>query len=322
MPLPRSARLRTLFPLVLALAALSAGRPAAASAQALTIPEYRELVFANEGKLVRLDRELGAANARLDGLIAEKEAGGARGQRGRELSAEIVKASNRIAELDRERRKALTDLRALRRALEERYTAVIDANLERLGSLDQRDPAYAELLIETGRAIGARDSLQLQIRIQESLQEFREFPLLATDGPAEIREKAGFYRDYVRDVQKKIAALDREIDEIQDREQVERRMREFREDLAFQGEDAPNRPGDPGAGPSAGDLREDPSAGTGPEALELLTRPPAQRIAQLEEEKEQLELLRRRFEAKVRDYDERARTIYSRQTLQPGEQSR
>jgi hypothetical protein len=164
--------------------------------------------------------------------------------------------------------------------------------------------------------VNARDSLRLQIRIQETVRNFREYPIAPTDGPAEIREKAGFYRDYVRDVQARIADIDRAVDEIRERERVRQRMQELLEDLAFLGEDVPDRPGDAGGG----DLREDPALGGGPAAA--LAKPPAERIRELEEERRQLELLRRRFEANVRLYEERARTVYRRQAPPVEEESR
>jgi hypothetical protein len=295
------------------------GSATPAAAQSLTIPEYRELLLSKQSVLERIDRELSAANARLDRLVnAEQASGNPRRERSRELSAEIVRVSRQVAELERQRRTAEADLSELRTALNERYSRIIEANLERLSSMRQGDPEYGPLLIETGRYVGARDSLRLQIRIQESVREFREFPILATDGPAEIREKAGFYRDYVNDVRQKIAAIDREIEQIRDREQVGRRMQELVEDLEFQGEDVPKRPTDA----SPGDPREDPALNGGAGSLELLAQPPAQRVAALEEEKRQLELLRRQFEDKVRDYDARARTIYNRQTSQAEEETR
>ncbi|MFN2433738.1 MAG: hypothetical protein ABR599_13180 [Gemmatimonadota bacterium] len=306
------------LPGVLTLGLLLLAWPRAAlPAQTLTIPEYRELVLANEAKLTGIERDLGAANARLDRLVLEKEAEGSPvGARSRELSAEIVKASRRVSDLERQKRGAQADLRTLRSALNARYTTVIDGNLQRLGGMRQGDAGYAELLVETGRYIGARDTLRLQIRIEESVRDFREFPILATDGPAEIREKAGFYRDYVRDVAAKIQAIEREIDDIRERELVGRRMQELLEDLAFQGEAVPDRPGG-----EAGDIREEP-AGGGIETLEMLARSAERRIGDLEEERRQLELLRRRFQAKVRDYDERARTIYDRRTRESGGSSR
>jgi hypothetical protein len=305
--------------LVFALLALLFLCPGTARAQVLTIPEYRELLLSQDTKLARLDRELAAANTRLDRLVVDKDAvGSPRQDRSRELSAEIVKASEQVVALARQKRAALADLRSLRAALHERYTQVIDANLDSLGSMAQQDPGYGPLLIETGRYVTARDSLRLRIRIQESVRNFRDFPILATDGPAEIREKAGFYRDYVSDVNKKVQALEREMEQIQERERVGRRMRELLEDLAFQGEDMPNRPGDA----AAGDIREDPALGDTDDRPELFARQPGQRIAELEEEKRQLELLRKQFEAKVREYDERARTIYSRQNTPSGEKSR
>jgi hypothetical protein len=303
--------------------------PQATRAQTLTVAEYRDQIVGQESTLARLERELEAANAQLDRLVAERQATGSpRGQRSREISLEIVDLSQRIAELERQRRTALAEQRLLREALNRRYTEIIDANLARLGGMSQSDPAYGPLLVETGRAIGARDSLQLQIRIQETLGSFRDFPILATDGPAEIREKAGFYRDYVHDVEQRIAAVEKEIERVRDRDRVARRMRELQEDLAFQGEDAAKRPGNDVSG---GDIREDPAVSppaggheeTRPGGLDALgQRTPEQRIADLEQEKRSLELLRGRFEAKVRDYEDRARTIYSRQTTQPGKENR
>lgn len=292
---------------------------APAAAQSLTIPEYRELILANEGKLARVDRDLAAANALLDRLVREKDARGSPvDARSRQLSAEIVAASERLTELERQKRMVQADLRALRSALHARYTAVIAANFERLGEMQQGDAGYADLLIETGRYVASRDTLQLKIRIQESVGSFREYPILPTDGPTEIREKAGFYRDYVRDIDGRIEAIDREVDQLEERERVARRMREFVEDLVFQGEAVPDRPG---GDPVGGDLREEPTL-TGSEALEVLGRSPAQQVDDLQQERRQLELLRRQFLARVRDYDERARTIYSRQTTEPGGRSR
>ncbi|MBA2566030.1 MAG: hypothetical protein H0V09_11505, partial [Gemmatimonadetes bacterium] len=231
--------------LALALLATAGLRAPVALAQTLTIPEYRELVLANEGKLTRIDREIAVENARLDRLVSERNRGDSPGgeERAGQLSGRIVKVSNRLAELERLKRSTQAELRRLRTALDERYTAAIDGSLDRLGAMAQSDPAYARLYLETSRYIGARDSLQLQIRIGETLRNFREFPILLTDGPAEIREKAGFYRDYVRDVDARLAALEGEMRKIQDRDRVSERMREFREDLAFQGADAPDRPG-------------------------------------------------------------------------------
>jgi hypothetical protein len=292
--------------------------PTAARAQSLTIAEYRELILSSEGTLARLDRDLQAANVRLDRLVAEKQAAGsARGPRSRELAAEIVDVSQRVADLERQRRAALADQAALREALNQRYTQLIDANLARLDSLPQSDPDYSPLLVETGRIIGARDSLQLQIRIQQTLGSFRDFPILDSDGPAEIREKAGFYRDYVHDVAQRIAAIDREIETIRERDRVARRMKELQEDLAFQGEDVAKRRTDP----SGGDIREDPARGA-LIGIDLLNQSPERRIADLEEEKRSLQLLRGRFEARVREYEDRARTIYIPQTTQSGEENR
>jgi hypothetical protein len=298
----------------LALLVLLGILPAGAPAQSLTIPEYRELILSSEGTLARLDRELEAANARLDRLIARRQATGSpRGARGREIATGIVEVSQQIADLERQRRIALADQTALREALNQRYTRVIDANLESLDGMSQSDPAYGPLLVETGRYIAARDSLQLQIRIQQTLVSFRDFPILETDGPAEIREKAGFYRDYVHDVRQKIEAIDREIGRLRERDQVAKRMKELQEDLAFQGEDVAKRPTDE----TGGDIREDPALGA-PGGLDMLAQAPERRIEDLEQEKRSLELLRQRFEAKVRDYEDRARTIYSRQTTQSG----
>lgn len=302
----------------LVLAALLGLLPSPSPAQVLTIPEYRELLISKESVLTRLERELAVANSRLDRLVAEKQAAGSpRGERSRELSAEIVKASQDIAELERQRRAALADQRSLRAALNERLTREIEANLDRLGAMPQEDPGYGDLLIETGRYVETRDSLRLQIRIEESLEGFREFPILATDGPSEIREKAGFYRDYVHDVDQKIAAIDREIAQIRERDRVAARMQELQEDLAFQDEDVPGRPGT-----TAGDIREDPAVEGSPDAPGLLGARPDRRIANLEEEKRQLELRRDEFEAKVRGYEARARTIYSRTDTQAEEESR
>ncbi len=292
--------------------------PTAAHAQSLTIPEYRELILSSEGTLARLERDLQAANARLDRLVAEKRAAGSsRGSRSRELAAEIVEVSQRVADLERQRRAAQADQAALREALNQRYTQLIDANLARLDSLPQSDPVYGPLLVETGRVIGARDSLQLQIRIQQTLGSFRDFPILDSDGPAEIREKAGFYRDYVHDVEQRIAAIDREIGTIRERDRVARRMKELQEDLAFQGEDVARRP----TAASGGDIREDPARGA-LIGIDLLNQSPERRIADLEEEKRSLQLLRGRFEARVREYEDRARTIYTPQTTQSGEENR
>jgi hypothetical protein len=287
------------------------------SAQALTIPEYRELLLSSETTLARLDRELETANARLDRLVAEKQATGSpRGSRSREIAVEIVEVSQRLADLERQRRAALADQTALREGLNERYTQVIDANLERLDAMSQSDSAYGSLLLQTGRYIGARDSLQLQIRIQQTLGSFRDFPIRETDGPAEIREKAGFYRDYVHDIDQKIAAIDREIRTIRERDRVARRMKELQEDLIFQGEDVAKRPTDQ----TGGDIREDPAL-LAPGSLDLLTQNPERRVANLEQEKQSLQLLKQRFEARVREYEDRARTIYSRQTTQSGEEN-
>ncbi len=301
----------------LALLLLAGLVPARVHAQSLTIPEYRELLLSSETTLARLERELQAANARLDRLVAEKQATGSpRGGRSRELAAEIVEVSQRIADLERQRRAALADQTSLREGLNERYTQVIDANLERLDVMSQSDSTYGPLLVETGRYIGARDSLQLQIRIQQTLGSFRDFPIQDTDGPAEIREKAGFYRDYVHDVDQKVAAINREIGSILERDRVARRMKELQEDLAFQGEDVAKRPTDQ----TGGDIREDPALVT-PGSLDLLTQSPERRVANLEQEKRSLELLKQRFEARVREYEDRARTIYSRQTTQSGEEN-
>ena len=312
---PARARVLTLAG-ALAVAALAA--PASpARAQSLTIPEYRELILATEGKIERIRRDLVAANARLDRAVAERDgAGSPRDERARELSADIVRLSRRVGDLERDKRAAEADLRDLRDALDARYTEAIDANLARLTALEEEDPRVGALLIETGRHVNARDSLRLQIRIQETVRNFREYPIAPTDGPAEIREKAGFYRDYVRDVQARIADIDRAVDEIRERERVRQRMQELLEDLAFLGEDVPDRPGDAGGG----DLREDPALGGGPAAA--LAKPPAERIRELEEERRQLELLRRRFEANVRLYEERARTVYRRQAPPVEEESR
>jgi hypothetical protein len=293
--------------------------PARAGAQELTLPEYRELLLSKESVLLRLERELAAANRDLERLVRQRDNASRRGQRTRGLTDEIVKVSNRIGELERQRRTAQADLRALRAVLHERYTSLIDANLERLDEMEQQDPRYSELLVETGRAITARDALRMQIRIQESIPNFREFPILATDGPAEIREKAGFYRDYVRDVERRIGEIDAEMSEIRQLASVQTRMREFREDLAFQGEDAPTRAGD---APGGGDIREEPAPTNNPEGDEPLNRSPTRRIAELEEIRRQLVLLRRGFEIRVRDYEERARTIYSQQGSQSGEELR
>lgn len=292
-----------------ALAATALAGPAApAAAQALTIPEYRELILATEGRIGRLDRELAAANARLDRAVAERDAAGSpRAERSRELSADIVRLSRRVADLEREKRAAEADLRELRDALDARYTTAIEVNLAQLAGLEEQDPRVGALLIETGRHVNARDSLRLQIRIQETVRNFREYPIEPADGPAEIREKAGFYRDYVTEVQARIAEIDRAVNDIRERERVRQRMQELLEDLAFLGEDVPDRPGDAGGG----DLREDPALGGG--AAAALAKPPAEQIRELEEERRQLELLRRRFEANVRLYEERARTVYSRQ---------
>src|SRR5688572_19916643 len=91
---PERSRRRVALPRLVALVALCA--PVVSQAQALSIPEYRELILSQETKLARLDRELTAANEQLDQLVAEKAgAGSPRGERSRQLSAEIVEVSER-----------------------------------------------------------------------------------------------------------------------------------------------------------------------------------------------------------------------------------
>nr|MBA2563870.1 hypothetical protein [Gemmatimonadota bacterium] len=66
-----------------------------------------------------------------------------------------------------------------------------------------------------------------------------------------------------------------------------------------------------------GDLRENPAGGGVPEDLELLARVLTRSLSDLQREKSELELLRAGFEANVRAYEERARTIYGRESPQP-----
>jgi len=272
----------------------------------VSIDEYRRLIAGREAEVVRLEAVLDGLEVRRDSLLVLKDRAEPGSNAFEDLSNRIRENADRIRPVQRDLRVLYRDLKDLKTGLFLRYNAEIGRVSQRIdelrdaGETPETNRELRRLVDRLPEYLSAR--LRLEGEIEEAEQDLvlPDLVYLPTDDPGELRWKEAAARDAVDKIDRRIEAIEKQIENEVQRKRIREEAERLRRDLELWGDDESVQQGG-----ELEQLLERRGRGQGAGGVTDPFADPDDRIQQLQARR--LELIDRRAE-----YAEKAATFASR----------
>lgn len=235
------ATLRILVLVTLA-AGLLAGGPADAAGQGPGIPELRRLLEERETDIARLEARLRVQEQRADSLSRAKRDARAGSARFESLSNEILETSQEITGLARRLRVLYQQVRSLQTDLYLAYNREIAEANQRIDELTRRPrteaniAALRRLLDRLQTYVPARDQMAIALQTGEEDLLLLDLAFDARDDPSRLRVKQAIAQDLMARIDRRISAIQSQIDRAEQRRRDLEEFERLREDIDLWGD--------------------------------------------------------------------------------------
>lgn len=235
------ATLRILALVTLA-AGLLAGGPGDVAAQGPGIPELRRLLDERETDITRLEARLRVQEQRADSLSRAKRDARAGSARFESLSNEILETSQEITGLARRLRVLYQQVRSLQTDLYLAYNREIAEANQRIDALTGRPRTEANiaelrrLLDRLQTYVPARDQMAAALQSGEEDLLLLDLTFDARDDPSRLRVKQAIAQDLMARIDRRISAIQSQIDRAEQRRRDLEEFERLREDIDLWGD--------------------------------------------------------------------------------------
>lgn len=235
------ATLRILALVTLA-AGLLAGDPGDLAAQGPGIPELRRLLDEREADIARMEARLRVQEQRADSLSRAKRDARAGSARFESLSNEILETSQEITGLARRLRVLYQQVRSLQTDLYLAYNREIAEANQRIDGLTGRPRTEANiaelrrLLDRLQTYVPARDQMAAALQSGEEDLLLLDLTFDARDDPSRLRVKQAIAQDLIARIDRRISAIQSQIDRAEQRRRDLEEFERLREDIDLWGD--------------------------------------------------------------------------------------
>lgn len=280
-------------------------------AQGPSIEELHRLVDERESEIVNLEERLDGLEQRADSLSRAKREITPGGPEFEAISNEILDSSLAITQVARQLRTLYEQVRDLNTELFFRYNAAIPETQRRIDELTE-EGRTTETSAELRRLIGELEALvrareDIAARIEEAEDDLLlpELTLDPTDGPSELRVKEAIARDAVDKIDTRIAAIDDQMEEAQQRQRDLEEFQRIKSEIDLWGDSQATL-----GGSQIEAVLQGRAPGADFRGSESVFDDRQQRIRSLQEKRLDLVDRRREYEAKAEQFANRLQEFY------------